>query len=89
MLSACDLAVSDARPGDELLGFAGALLDMGSSTIIASVVPVPDAAARRVMPAFHRELVAGHAPAVALARAQARLPARDLPLAGFACLGAG
>ncbi len=89
VLSACDLAVSDARPGDELLGFAGALLDMGSSTIVASVVPVPDAAARRVMPAFHRELVAGHAPAVALARAQARLPARDLPLAGFACLGAG
>jgi hypothetical protein len=88
VLSACDLAVSDAHPGDELLGFAGALLDMGTRTIIASVVPVPDAAARRVMPALHRELAAGAAPADALARAQAALPARDAALAGFICLGA-
>ena len=89
VLSACDLAVSDARPGDELLGFAGALLDMGTRTIIASVVPVPDAAARRVMPALHDELVNGATPARALARAQARLPSDQAALAGFVCLGAG
>jgi hypothetical protein len=88
VLSACDLAVSDARAGDELLGFAGALLDMGTRTIVASVVPVPDAAARRVMPALHRELAAGTPAAAALARAQAALPARDAALAGFVCLGA-
>jgi len=87
VLSACDLAVSDARPGNELLGFAGALLDMGTRTIVASVVPVPDAAARRVMPALHRELAAGTPAADALARAQARLPPRDAALAGFICLG--
>ena len=89
VLSACDLAVSDARPGDELLGFAGALLDMGTRTIIASVVPVPDAAARRIMPTLHHELVKGATPARALARAQSRLRSHEAALAGFVCLGAG
>ena len=45
------------------------------------------AAARRVMPALHRELAAGTPAADALARAQARLPPRDAALAGFICLG--
>ena len=84
VLSACDLAVSGLHPGDELLGFAAALLGMGTRTIIASVVPVPDAASRRLMLAFHRNRAAGHAPACALARAQARAP-----IAGFVCLGEG
>ena len=84
VLSACDLALSQTHPGDELLGFAAALLGMGTRTIVASVVPVPDAAARRLMLAFHRDLLAGFGPAAALARAQAgaRTP-------GFICLGAG
>ena len=62
VLSACDLAVSDTRPGDELLGFAAALIAIGTRTIIASVVPVPDAAAKRLMLALHRNLTAGHSP---------------------------
>ncbi len=89
ILSACDLAVSDARPGDELLGFAAALLDMGTRSVIASVVPVPDAPTKRLMLNLHRELVAGASPAAALATAYAALPRRDLPLSGFICLGAG
>jgi hypothetical protein len=84
VLSACDLAVSGVHPGDELLGFAAALLGMGTRTIVASVVPVADAAARRLMLAFHRNLVAGDAPAKALARAQTRVS-----VAGFVCLGSG
>src|SRR6185437_12232334 len=39
VLSACDVALSSVRPGDELLGLAAALLGMGTRTIIASVVP--------------------------------------------------
>jgi CHAT domain-containing protein len=62
---------------------------MGTGTIVASVVPVPDAAARRLMMAFHRELAAGASPAVALARAQTRLPKGSEALAGFVCLGTG
>jgi tetratricopeptide (TPR) repeat protein len=84
VLSACDLALSALHPGDELLGFAAALLGMGTRTIVASVVPVPDAAARRLMLAFHRELLAGVRPAEALAHVQA-----GAKTAGFICLGAG
>jgi CHAT domain-containing protein len=84
VLSACDLALSALHPGDELLGFAAALLGMGTKTIVASVVPVPDAAARRLMLSVHRELLARAPPATALARAQegAKTP-------GFICLGVG
>ena len=89
VLSACDLAVSSTHPGDELLGFAAALLDMGTRTIIASVVPVPDAPAKRLMFDLHRHMTAGASPTLALARAQAALPARESALNGFVCLGSG
>jgi len=84
ILSACDLALSQTHPGDELLGLAAALLGMGTRTIVASVVPVPDVAARRLMLTFHRRLLAGETPAAALAHAQARSRT-----AGFVCLGSG
>jgi len=84
VLSACDLALSQLHPGDELLGLASALIGMGTRTVVASVVPVPDAESRRVMLEFHRRLAAGSRPAEALAHAQrrARVP-------GFVCLGNG
>jgi tetratricopeptide (TPR) repeat protein len=83
VLSACDLGTSDTRPGDELLGFAAALIGMGTRTIIASVVPVPDSGVKRLMISLHRGLTAGAAPSVALATAQEG-PSRH---AGFVCLG--
>jgi hypothetical protein len=85
VLSACDLALSDRFPGDELLGMAAVMLGMGTRTIVASVVPVRDAVARRLMLTFHRELLAGARPAAALAKAQATLGAGS----GFVCLGSG
>src|SRR5262249_55437588 len=39
VLSACDVALSERHPGDELLGLSAALLASGTRTIIASVVP--------------------------------------------------
>jgi hypothetical protein len=89
VLSACDLALSERHPGDELLGFAAALLAMRTRTIIASVVPVPDAASRRLMLNLHQELARGTPPAAALAHAQERLRPTSAALAGFVCLGAG
>ena len=89
VLSACDLGSSDARPGDELLGFAAALIGMGTRTIIASVLPVPDAGAKRLMVSLHGHLTAGDPPSVALAKAQRDLGARGDGLAGFVCLGTG
>jgi hypothetical protein len=89
VLSACDLATSDTRPGDELLGVAAALIGMGTRTIIASVVPVPDAGVKRVMISLHSHLTAGERPAVALAKAQDRPGRRRYRQAGFVCLGTG
>jgi CHAT domain len=89
VLSACDLGTSDTRPGDELLGIAAALIGMGTRTIIASVVPVPDAGAKRLMISLHTHLTTGDPPSVALAKAQDRLSPRGYGLAGFVCLGTG
>ena len=89
VLSACDLGTSDTRPGDELLGFAAALIGMGTRTIVASVVPVPDAGAKRLMVSLHRHLTAGDSPSVALAKAQERVSPRGYGQAGFVCLGTG
>jgi tetratricopeptide (TPR) repeat protein len=84
VLAACDAGRSAVRPGDEVIGLATALLRGGSSTVVASVLPVPDEAAVALMSALHKGLRAGIGPAEALATAQARHG--DL---GFICLGAG
>jgi len=94
ILSACDGGVSAVRPGDELMGFSGALLALGTSALIASVVPVPDEPTHRLMLALHERLAAGDEPAPALARAGAAALDRAVPAdcataAGFVCFGAG
>jgi hypothetical protein len=91
VLSACDAGLSDVKPGDELRGFVAALLALGASSVVASVVPVPDLAARPLMLAFHRGLVDGLSPAEALALAQID-PSVDRDsgvAAGFVCFGSG
>jgi CHAT domain-containing protein len=92
VLSACESGLSDVRAGDELMGLTAALLALGTTTVIASVVPVPDEPTRSVMRTFHRHLRAGQRPAEALAGIRidgddggSRLVAR----AGFVCFGAG
>ena len=87
VLSACDVALSDAQPGDELRGFAAALLAMGARTIIASVIPVPDDATRSLMRRLYAELTAGRPPSQALALAQGA--AGSGAAAGFVCIGRG
>src|SRR5205085_12534957 len=46
VLSSCDAGLSAVHPGDELLGLAAALLALGTRTLVASLLPVPDAAVR-------------------------------------------
>ncbi|HWI06085.1 MAG TPA: CHAT domain-containing protein [Solirubrobacteraceae bacterium] len=94
ILSACDGGVSAVRPGDELMGFSGALLALGTSALIASVAPVPDEPTHRLMLALHARLAAGDDPAPALAAARAAAldradPADYATSAGFVCFGAG
>jgi CHAT domain-containing protein len=76
VLAACELGVSRIRPGDEALGFAGALLAMGCRTVTASVTRVGDLAAAAAMADYHRRLAAGAQPAVALAATTAGDPLR-------------
>jgi CHAT domain-containing protein len=92
VLSACDSGLSEVRAGDELMGLSATLLALGSATIVASVVTVPDEMGTRLMTAFHRELAAGVAPAQALVRAQAEVGDDHEAVAaraGFVCFGAG
>ncbi len=87
VLSSCESGLSAVHAGDELMGFTAAMLGLGTATVIAAVVPVPDAATRGLMLALDAQLSAGTAPAEALVKARdhAAGAARD----AFACFGAG
>ena len=93
VLSACDVGLPAARPGDEVLGVVAALLGAGTSSVVASAGLVPDAAlTRRVMVALHRRLACGERPAPALAEALRGLDPDDpaaLLASCFVCFGAG
>ncbi|QXJ26396.1 CHAT domain-containing protein [Actinomadura graeca] len=82
VLSACDIGRADG--GDAVLGMAGALLALGTATVIASVAPVRDEVTPEFMSAFHAALAGGRSPS----RALASVP-RSPGVAGFLCLGAG
>jgi CHAT domain-containing protein len=93
VLAACDAGRSQVLAGEEILGFTAALLAAGTSTLVAPVLPVPDADTAPLMLAYHRHLGSGAVAADALARAQADVRAGD-PVASagaapFVCLGAG
>ncbi|GGM80236.1 hypothetical protein GCM10011609_15170 [Lentzea pudingi] len=85
VLAACSLALNRIRPGDEALGFAGAMLAGGTRTVVAAASKVGDETSAAAMADYHRALVAGAAPAVALAEAMAKDPFRR----PFLCLGSG
>lgn len=94
VLSACDSGRSAVHPGDEVLGLASVLLALGTTTLVATVVPVPDEASRPLMLRFHALLDAGRPPAHALAEARRDLsddgpPSHRVAAVGFVCFGAG
>jgi CHAT domain-containing protein len=94
VLSACYAAESVVHAGDEVVGLAGALLALGSRTVVASVSPVPDEPSASWMVGLHRALAGGTAPAEALAAATGSVPldaaaGPTVALAGYACYGAG
>ena len=69
LLSACD-SLSVTASGEELLSMALALLHLGSRTVLGSVAPLPDRAARPIMRELHRQMAGGQPPAAALHRTQ-------------------
>lgn len=82
VLSACEAGLSSIRTGGEALGMTAVLLRLGVSAVIASVAPLRDDVAARVMPAFHEMLRDGATPGDALARAVADDP-EPTPLVCF------
>jgi CHAT domain-containing protein len=84
VLSACDLGLTDVRPGDETFGVVTALQNAGSATVVASVARVADDTAMAAMVGFHQAITAGAAPAAALAAAL-----DGEATASFVCFGAG
>jgi tetratricopeptide (TPR) repeat protein len=56
VLSSCESAVAAHVGGDELLGLASALVPLGTASLLASVVPVNDAATAQFMVTFHEQL---------------------------------
>ncbi|MGW4128234.1 CHAT domain-containing protein [Amycolatopsis japonica] len=85
VLAADQLARARIRPGDEALGFAGALLASGSATIVAAINRVGDLAAAAVSVELHEALQRGLPMAEALAEVVGRDPLRR----PFICLGSG
>lgn len=71
VLSACETGVSDS--GDEMVGLARAFLVAGAARVVASLWPVDDAVAARLMGRFYGALHAGVPVAAALQQAQAEL----------------
>jgi tetratricopeptide (TPR) repeat protein len=105
VLASCELALSHIRPGDEALGFAGAMLASGSRTVVAAVCRVGDRSSAETMTDYHRWLAADD-PAADLANTMAdyhsRLASGTAPAVAlaqataadplrrpFICLGAG
>lgn len=69
VMPACDSAVSEVGAGDELLGLAAALLRIGVSSLVAPMVPIPDAATSPIMLSLHRRIRSGASTRDALAAA--------------------
>ncbi len=93
VLAGCDTGRLQVVAGEETLGLGAAVLGGGTATLVAPVIPIPDLATVPLMRSYHEELVAGLAPAAALAAAQAAVDPDDVlgraAAAGFICLGAG
>ena len=81
VLSSCDSAVAAPVGADELLGTMSALAPLGTASMLASVVPVNDAATGTLMAAFHTRLRAGDPFGAALHAARVAADATADPLA--------
>ena len=67
------------------MGTVNAALALGTSTLIAKVVPMSDAETQDALDALYVALASGMSPTSALAAAQSS----KLEIPGFVCFGAG
>jgi CHAT domain-containing protein len=78
VLSACEVGLATVRPGDEALGLASVLLNLGTRSVVAGVARVGDDVAAETMAAYHARLAGGADSADALADALVAVDA-DVP----------
>jgi len=83
VLSACEVGRSTVRWAEELVGMTAAWQHAGARCVIAAPAAVNDELAGATLPALHRGLAGGRAPADVLAELA---PTEGLPLT---CFGAG
>ncbi len=89
VLSACNVAMGAPAGGGALLGLATSLMTFGAGSVIAPLTPVSDEHVVPVMGRLHGGLLAGLAPAQALAEAsQAEDGLLDPTAAAFVVIGA-
>ena len=88
VLASCESGLSAVHAGDELMGFTAAVFALGTETVIAAVVPVPDEATAGLMLELDARLERGVAPAEALVEARTAIGAK-VAGAAFVCFGAG
>ncbi|MFI6388564.1 CHAT domain-containing protein [Nonomuraea sp. NPDC050547] len=92
VLSSCESGRGAAAGADELLGLVACLVKLGTAGVVASVVPVNDAAAVPLMVSLHRELRAGAALPAALTAARRECAGDPVAVAtgwSFQSFGAG
>jgi CHAT domain len=92
VLSSCDSGVGQPTGADEVLGLANSLIPLGTVSIVASVVPVNDAAVVPLMVALHRQLRSGASMAEALRDSCHQFEPDPVAAAtglSFICLGLG
>jgi tetratricopeptide (TPR) repeat protein len=79
VLSACEVGVATIRPGDEALGLASVLLQLGTRSVVAGVARVGDEVAEQTMALYHSKLATGQDSSIALARALAEIDTDVVP----------
>lgn len=87
VLSACDAGLATARPGEEILGLAQVLLQLGTFSVVAAVARVNDEVSAAFSTQLHQSLSEGIGVSDSLAGAQRETLALDAPLA-FVSFGA-
>ncbi|MFI5708355.1 CHAT domain-containing protein [Kribbella sp. NPDC051620] len=90
VLSSCESGVAAAVGADELLGVVSALVPLGTASLLASVVPVNDAATAGLMVDFHEHLRGGASFGTALRAVRASIADDPVMLAtalSFVALG--
>jgi CHAT domain-containing protein len=90
VLAACETAAGGIFRGEGLMGLARPFIAAGAGSVVVNIWPLEDDTAVEFSTAFHREVHAGAAPALALQRVQADFASRKRPTkswAGWVAIG--